>query len=280
MILDALPSNLIERLYGHLRAQYLESELHNDPLPPGAEGGVIAGELAELLVSAELRLFPYKRGEEETFGRPDPVDDRVSQHLLGILHDPAVINLDVPFGRNPDIVLIDTEDGTVQAIGEVKIGPKLDRRAFKQLKPDGFVENIRRILDYLNNNSDLGKKVFGNDENGLPIHGQVAKDFFQVVFLPSDTDITEKNWDNLIKKEGSRRRKLTEEEVATFKLMLGEGWVRLENFSFSRDEIGEIGDKLMKHIQPMIEKDSLRGKEPPKGHGVVRGQSPRSLGLR
>lgn len=132
-----------ERLYGHIRNVYREGDLSPDSSSETEEKKFLVGELVELLVAAEVGLFPIFHNNLEIVNLPKTENSQTNGLLLGVLHNPDVIRLGTQVGRNPDLVIIDTDSGVVRAVGEVKLGI-LNRRALKQLESSGF-EKISEV---------------------------------------------------------------------------------------------------------------------------------------
>lgn len=255
-ILSALGSidDLSQRLFGHLKDNYGQKN-------PDRQKKLVAGELAEILVMAEFGIFPVTLNGEELVSVPAASDKTISEFLLGALRIPAMFGLGEG-GRNPDIAFIDAKGGIIRAAGDVKIGKMLDPRALKQLKRSGFRRSINILINNLNQRDDLRRKIFGSDDGGNVIRGRVAEGFFQIVFLPSDTDTTPDKWDNLLipieaLPEKQKQKGLTQEEINSYKQLLSQGHVKLVNFSFSRQEIGEMTKKLMAEITQMMGQEKV-----------------------
>lgn len=251
-ILRQLPpiGELVQRLYGHLQAAYLEGDLKAGRATEHDERARIAGELAEILVTTEASLFSLVLGDRKLVGPPEKADKETSEKLLGVLHNPEIIHLGEAVHRNPDLAWLDIEKRTVKAIGEVKLGKKLDERCFRQLRPTGFVENVRRTIEVLNANPKLGREIFGTDpETDEILKGGVASDVTEIVFLPRDTDISRSNWKNLILTKVEDQRGLYGGQVENFLSLMESGQIRLARFSFSRKEIDELSREIMARIK-------------------------------
>ncbi len=241
--------DLVERLYGHLRTRTIEG---NDVSEINL-GGVVAGELAEILVAAEYSQVPVVVDGKEMPRSTELTDINTSERLLGVLRNPNVLNLASEVRRNPDLAWLDTENRVVKMLGEVKITKQLDQRCFYQLRPSGFIENVRRTVEVLNADPKSGKEVFGADPStGEALKGRVASDVREIVFLPRDTDISEANWDKLILRKKSPDDKqdkgLYAHQADEFLELMRSGKVRLTTFSFSRAEIAELSRELSARI--------------------------------
>ena len=254
-ILKNLPGfeELVQRLYGHLQSQYQEGYLDEKNKSEAKEAGMVAGGLGEILAEAEYDQISLVVGGQELVRSTEKSDHEVAEKLLGVLHNPDIlIREDDPeydIGRNPDMAWLDVNNRTVRVVGEVKLTRKLDLRCFKQLKPTGFIANIKDTIKYLNKYSRIGKRVFGEVDN-KPQKGSVSEDVVEVVFLPRDTDITENNWENLIKtRKEDGKNGLDASQVAEFKELLKSGKVRLAHFSFSRREVRELSRVIMDRMK-------------------------------
>lgn len=261
-ILSALGSidDLSQRLFGHLKAQYLEGNLQRGYSTEPVETRQVIGELAEILVTTEFIHFPIEINGKMLVGQPTRADQETNGRLLGVLHSPSILHLESQTGRNPDLAWVDIHDGTIMAVGDVKTVWKLDFRAFNQLMPNGFEKTTRDTINQLNEQPELGKEVFGINEAGEVIKGQVSSDFFQIVFLPSDTDIGQRNWDNLVRYKGHGPtrddRGLSSKQARRFNQSLKSGEIKLVTFCFSRQEIHDMIDKLMVKIREMEKAES------------------------
>lgn len=237
-ILNNLPNfdELAERLYGHLRNENKLEDVSS-----------LAGELGEILTQAEYDLYPLVIDGRELARSAEKSDRKMAERLLGVLHNPEIL---IPGGRryrNPDLAWLDVKNRVVQIIGEVKITKSLNSRSFQQLKPDGFIANIKGTINYLNRKPKYGKEIFGQDEAAQALKGGVSDSVFEVVFLPRDTTITKDNWQNLIKTSGNDC--LNPNEAEQFLELFNSGQVKLAVFSFSRREIDELAKGLMARIR-------------------------------
>lgn len=252
-ILRQLPpiSDLVQRLYGHLQAAYTEGDLRAGRSTEHDERARVAGELAEILVTAESSLFSLVLGDRKLVSPPEKGDKEASEKLLGVLHHPKVLHLEKEVGRNPDLAWFDIEKRTVKALGEVKLTKKLDARSFRQLGPLGFENNLKTTIAVLNARPELGKEVFGIDpETGEVLRGGIDPDVAEIVFLPRDTEIKEENRGNLILSiKEDPVKGLDEKQVKAFLKLMKEGKVRLALFSFSRKEIDELSREIMARIK-------------------------------
>lgn len=264
-ILGQLPPivDLVQRLYGHIQSQYLEGNLVAGFSTEQDERAVIVGELAEILATAEYSLFQLELKDRKLAGPVEKSDRKASEKLLGVLHNPEALNLSTQ--RNPDLAWFDIEKRKVRAIGEVKLG-LLDGRCYRQLRPAGFINNVRRTVGVLNSEPKLGKEIFGTDpQTGETLKGGVADDVIEIVFVPRDTDI-ENNLENLLllkdDKKDTKDKGLRREEADILLSLIKNGQIRLANFSFSRREVAELTTKIMERIKvqyPEIISDDKAG---------------------
>lgn len=76
-----------------------------------------------------------------------------------------------------------------------------------------------------------------------------------MVFVPSDVKTARSKWNDLFKsKHHNQRNLLNKKEIEIFKSLLKIGKVKLINFSFSRSEINEMVNRLMKEVKELEKK--------------------------
>lgn len=248
-IIKRLPSldALTEQLYGHLRSLYLKSKGGGNET---SDASLVAGELAEIITKAEYDHYPLILDGQEPIQPPEKTDQLVAEKLLGVLHNPDILIREFETKRNPDLAWLDIKNRVVRVIGEVKLTKSLNLRCFKQLRPDGFIANIKRTINFLNNHAKFGRSVFGTDENNQPLKGGVSDDVIEVVFMPRNTVITPDNWKNLIRaSQNDKKEGLSSSQAEEFIGLLRDGKVKLAHFSFSRREISELTTAITARIK-------------------------------
>lgn len=241
-----LPGDVVEQLYGELRAAYIEQSTYQSDTGKYKEIDMRAqfrGEVFEMLVENDPIINPTSGLSVELAA--------VTEELLSLTHNPGRFNLQDEIGyiRNPDLARIEvTDDGKlhIKTIGEVKLG-LLNERCIQQLRETGFRRSLRIVAEKMNEKRsvavnglvELQKYSDRTIESGGPSDGFIVvdADVKQELYVPADRKV--ENLNRLIHLRGAARaegKAVLEKEVV------------IKKAAFSVDEVTALTDYFWEKI--------------------------------
>lgn len=216
---------------------------------------LVRGELHERLVALENKLFITNNRPTLPVENTDRwADPALEDSITKVLRDPPFVRL--ASKRKPDLSYVEARQGNLVVItgtGEAKSGKTLNRRAYRQLCPDGFRKTLEILAEEVNGltrveASQRGLEGFGKGGMRLAI----LQKFTQYVYMCRDVDVRDHK--SLIVRTGPKPEDhMTDEEYADFLAILEgrseKSKVVILNSSFSEKEL----DRLRDAVLPLVE---------------------------
>lgn len=194
-VLNELPSNLVELVYGHLLSEHKNRELYNQRHPEYTNEEIndyicIEGYINEIMANIQIRQTrPELRGSTnpEIRARLDNYENKI----LAFASNPHRFGFDFESTRNPDAAWLDLDDDgriIIKGVGEITASPQLNKRKYLQLSDSGFAHTLRFAALFLNNLDDgdkYGLPEFGKDKKQLEVASKIKT--YLVVHHDMDT---------------------------------------------------------------------------------------------
>ena len=285
-LLEQLPRDLVQQLYGHLmnqilrnckqfndynllrsqrgdsiieRREYTLAELivdeqnGNGHYHQGIPSAIVQGEFFELLVEIQAREYLKESDNPEN----KEGLDKMSETLLAVAHNPDVFGLEeYDKLRNPDLAWLQVDDEgnlVVTACVEAKSSLHLNSQAYQQLRPEGFRTTLRQLANDINKlekPDSHGLTGFGITGKKILIHDEIVQ---YIVVCKGTKPTTNQEAEKMVKPTNFDKKPLSEDEQTDFvRLLTNDPQVILIESPFSHNEIKRMAVFLTNKILSQI----------------------------